>query len=220
MAEKTYICAYGQKAYDDYNDSAGTVHGRPNISPRVKPEFLHRPDHDVESIFWVLLTTLLHAQPKERTPDVDPSHYMRACRVLDDHVIKENAIIDGRSGLLHFDPEDFEEALDPKLKSLAPMLHLMARQISPEYGYLQPPPARDHLHEAMRRLLLEQILKMQAENDPIHLIPGCTRRSLFEKEEAAKKANVPEPSTVPSTSTKRNNTQDEAVARSRRQRLL
>lgn len=139
IAEKTYIRAYGQKAYNDYNDSAGTVHGRPYISEEddvVEPAFFHRPDHDVESVFWVLLTTLLHAQPQEVTPDVDLSPYMRACRKLDDHIIEENADADARDKLLDTNAKAFEKMLDPKLKSLAPMLHRMARQIRPEYAYL------------------------------------------------------------------------------------
>ena len=49
----------------------------------------------------------------------------------------------------------------------------MGAQIYPEYGWFSPPPVDDHLHEAMRRLLLEQILKMQ--EDPIHLQDEETR---------------------------------------------
>ncbi len=64
--------------------------------------------------------------------------------------------------------------MDPRLAPISFMLAEMAGQINPEYGYLSPPPAKDHLHEAMRRLLLEQIVEME---DPIELQPGVSRPS-------------------------------------------
>ncbi len=68
-----------------------------------------------------------------------------------------------------------ESALDPKLAFLGQMLVRMAAQIRPEYGYLSPPPPKDHLHESMRRLLLEQILEMG--DSDVDLQPGVSRPS-------------------------------------------
>lgn len=178
-AKQVYIDTYGQEAYDDYDDSDGTVHrgGMPGPGA-APPTYFHRPDHDVESIFWVLLTSLLNAQPKEVDPRAEAHffHYENASKMLDYHIITKDADGDERDGLLSFTTSRFQRALDPKLDSLAEMLYMMMRQVRPEYAYLDPPPVKDHLHEAMRRLLLEQILKMQASGDPIPLIPGCPRR--------------------------------------------
>ncbi len=55
------------------------------------------------------------------------------------------------------------------------MLRNMARQISPEYGYLDPPPVREHLHEAMRRSLLEEIVRMTLKGEEIPLEVGNLR---------------------------------------------
>ncbi|KAG7444290.1 uncharacterized protein BT62DRAFT_995335 [Guyanagaster necrorhizus] len=52
-----------------------------------------------------------------------------------------------RLGLLTWPQQQWERALHPRLKSL----------MEPEYGFLDPPPADDHLHEAFQRLLLNQI---------------------------------------------------------------
>ena len=45
--------------------------------------------------------------------------------------------------------------------------------MQPEYAYLSPPPPTEHLHEAMRRLLLQQIVKMS--DDVIPLDPKKIR---------------------------------------------
>ena len=140
----------------------------------VVPQFYHRPDHDVESFFWVLLTSLLRAQPKNSEEDANLVRYRQAYDVFLQHSIRE-ADLDSRTGLLLFGVKEYTDALHPELRDLAPMLRRMAQQIAPEYGYMEPPPALDHLHEAMRRLLLEQIFKMEKQKQKIELAPGRMR---------------------------------------------
>ncbi|KAI0076436.1 hypothetical protein K474DRAFT_1708154 [Panus rudis PR-1116 ss-1] len=79
---------------------------------------------------------------------------------------------DARHNLLQYSVEKLQEALQPRLSSLTPLLRKLARQVMPEYAYLLPSPPEDHLHEAFRRLLLEHIVGM---DDPIPLIPGRSR---------------------------------------------
>ena len=55
------------------------------------------------------------------------------------------------------------------------MLTEMKYQILPEYGHL-PGLNPEHLHEAMRRILLAQIVKMRKEGKPIPLQPGKPRK--------------------------------------------
>jgi len=53
--------------------------------------------------------------------------------------------------VLNWGHEDFEEALDPKLSALAPLLVSLATQVRPEYGYLDKNLlAEDHVHEVFR----------------------------------------------------------------------
>lgn len=174
-AKEAYIKAYGEPMYRRYCDGPDTFHGSsrpPDPDDLSSFEFCHRPDHDVESIFWVLLATLLRAQPLSRTKKVDFQRFLEADALFRDHVIQKGARIDSRDNLLTFTQADMQEALDPKLASLSRMLAKMAAQIRPEYGYLSPPPRKDHLHEAMRRLLLEQLVGM---TDDIKLDPGVSR---------------------------------------------
>ena len=174
-----YVDAYSIEEYSNQNDEPGVFHG--GTPPKVevgkspnKPAFFHRPDHDVESFYWVLVATLLRARPKAEFKDhKNLTGYWDFYGGFLQHSIEEGKKNDTRSFILTCDAEQLEDALHPKLKGLVFMLRSMAAQIAPEYGYLEPEPAFDHLHEAMRRLLLEQIVKM--ENDPIDLEAGTSR---------------------------------------------
>ncbi len=177
-ARKVYVDAYEEQVYNSYNDLDGYAHGSklPILTRNARPvqkSFCHRPDHDVESIFWVLLVTLLRAQPRTHTENVDMTTYWKAYDLFLAHTVQTADEIDSREPLLSVREDYLEHALDPGLRSLAPMLYDMASQIRPEYAYLDPPPVPEHLHEPMRRLLLEQILKMK--DDPIPLEAGSVR---------------------------------------------
>ncbi|PBL03767.1 hypothetical protein ARMGADRAFT_32333 [Armillaria gallica] len=55
--------------------------------------------------------------------------------------------------------QDWERALHPRLKFLGMFLFRLCEQMTPEYGFVSPPP-EDHLHEAFQRLILNQIDEM------------------------------------------------------------
>ena len=192
-AKKAYNEVYS--GYDDFCDQPEQFHGckhpidenlflRLRLQERKKAlfemkkqkreaaQFLHRADHDVESIYWVLVTTLLRAQPQEVSKDVNLEKYFDTWLWFSQHVIRKGDQKDPRSDALNYDIGDWAAALDPKLSSLAFMLSAMGEQIRPEYGLLKPPKV-DHLHEAMRRLLLEQIIAMKTK--PIRLQRGVLR---------------------------------------------
>ena len=65
-AHALYIRAHGTDRYERYSDTNATPHGaRPPILFGVLkvPEFCHRPEHDVESIYWSMISALLHVRP-------------------------------------------------------------------------------------------------------------------------------------------------------------
>ena len=126
------------------------------------------PDHDVESIFWVLISVLLSVNPMEPSVNLNFRWNKKARAYIDDHEIEKDSIDDLRDSLLTWETTMLEYALDPKFHSLAPMLHEMGRQIKPEYAFIDKGLPRTSLHEAMRRILLRYILEM---TDPIELNP-------------------------------------------------
>jgi len=173
-AKELYIEAHGQSVYDSYSDTAGTSHGghlrRLDQPPGL---FLHRPDHDIESVFWTLLSSVLRVYPSDGPLETNTSpRFQAAIKNLDSHVI-DCTEDDSRLTFTSWEEEDFHAALHPRLTTLAPMLQQMALQIQPEYAYLLPSPRMEHLHEAMRRLLLQQIVDMG--DDVIPLDPKKER---------------------------------------------
>jgi hypothetical protein len=139
-------------------DTAGTSHGghlhRLDQPPGL---FLHRPDHDIESVFWTLLSSVLQVYPSD-APHTSP-RFQAAIKNLDSHVI-DHTEDDSRLTFTSWEEEDFHAALHPRLTTLVPMLQQMALQIQPKYAYLLPLPRMEHLHKAMWRLLLQQIVDM------------------------------------------------------------
>ncbi|KAI0796233.1 hypothetical protein C8Q75DRAFT_367824 [Abortiporus biennis] len=166
-AKKKYILAYGPETYDDFSDGQGTVHGRiPPENPQGgRIPTVHRMDHDAESIFWLLLTTLLRAQPSSIPDDFQKLLQLNATwRMFDEHeIITSPPISESRQGIFGYSIDMFEDVLHPGLKCLAPMLFEMMVQVEPEYGFLDTPPREEHLHEALRRILLKYIVSMKAD---------------------------------------------------------
>ncbi|KAI0076428.1 hypothetical protein K474DRAFT_1644918 [Panus rudis PR-1116 ss-1] len=178
-AFELYIQTYSRATYDKYTDKDGTSHGS-RFSEEDALTFHHRPDHDVESIFWVLFVSLILSFPAG-TDDASPnSSFCYVWGVFRNHTISKDG--DTRLAPLLYSVAEFKEALHPRLASLAPLLRKLAGQVIPEYAYLSPPPPEDHLHEAFRRIILEQIVGM---DDPIPLIPGRSRADDLRTEKPA-----------------------------------
>lgn len=176
--KETYIDVYGQGMYDAYTDT-GTIHRRERPDPdHVAPPFSHRPDHDVESIFWVLVFSIITAKPKDGD-DKPTSDFVRALEIFQNHTIEKTRLDDPRDFFLSAKHNRWLNILHPGLSSIARMMRLLAEQVRPEYGLLDPPPEPDHLHEAFRRILLQHILSMENE---IPLTPNISRELPAEKQ--------------------------------------
>ncbi|CAL1717158.1 unnamed protein product [Somion occarium] len=74
-AKGLYIAAFGQATYEYYLDD-DTFHGG-KIRTSAPPAFLHRPDHDVESLFWLLVACLILAKPLNE-PDAPTQQFVDA----------------------------------------------------------------------------------------------------------------------------------------------
>ena len=177
-AKDLYLKTYGQALYVSFTDRDGLYHGGV-VSDEHQESFLHRPRHDVESVFWTLFYSLLRVSPQDALEKTTPREFSVALNTLDSHALDRRKL-DSRGLLLTWRKHTLEAALHPKLAPLAPMLELMCRQILPEYAYLSPSPRKDHLHEAMRRLLLQQIVDMGS--DTIPLDPHAVRVPIVDGE--------------------------------------
>ncbi|KAL4245116.1 hypothetical protein ABKN59_009864 [Abortiporus biennis] len=165
---------YGKENYEKYNDNEdGTYHGGvlpedPNSHFPSNDEFYRQPRHDVESVYRLLVATLVRAAPPGRL-ESENSHSLR-------ELGRYWAMFEGEPHhcTMNNIPR-FEDVLHPSLRSLAPMLSSLTAQINPEYAYLIPPPPVDHLHEAFIRILLKEIVEMKDQGRAIPLEPRNER---------------------------------------------
>jgi hypothetical protein len=184
-----YRNTWGQIEYDRF---APGIHGSKQSTvskPGTTANFAHRPEHDMESVYWVIVNCLLLAQPIDADQSAAPAGLKDAYDCLARHEIRPGrAVFDSRNPILELTLDLWRSALHPDLASLAPLLLDMSAQVKPEYALLHPPPDSSHLHEALRRILLSHIVRMEAEGKEIPITkegwPVTTpfERSNLEKE--------------------------------------
>ncbi|KAI0780118.1 hypothetical protein C8Q74DRAFT_1330518, partial [Fomes fomentarius] len=162
-----YVKAHGQERYERYNDKDGTFHGGrpPTNSYNMKcPAFRHRPEHDVESVFWTLFTALLRAQPKgipleQWAPDAVDNVWNILCH----HTIPENGSAteaENRHGIFGWSLREWQSVFSPIMDDIAILMYRIAEQIACEYALWDGQDAMhvDHLHEAVQRLILQYLV--------------------------------------------------------------
>ncbi|KAI0692227.1 hypothetical protein BC835DRAFT_1416708 [Cytidiella melzeri] len=187
LAKDLYVKAYGSDVYDTWTDKPGQVHGvkpTPKAGAGYDMAFEYREEHDVESLFWVFIYTVLLATPEENDP-VDTAEVQQrkaqkvqvALRCFRE--VKTGCYFDSRDTLLRMSKDNWEAVLPATLAPVIPLIMGMICHIWPEYARLEEQPAPGHLHEAFRRLLLDFIVNM---DDPIALKPGASRYVPFDKD--------------------------------------
>lgn len=172
--------------YEKYNDTpehphGGTPHrGLDILGLRdLGIPFKHRPEHDVESCVWTLISVLLHVVPKG-TPThevTNPTNdYTKMFGDVHAHTINSGTKVDEtrEHTLLVFYNAWQAAFLGPmKSQSLCKLLNI-GIQVFPEYAWMATPPRHvDHLHEAVQRLILSYLVA-NADND-IELDPQLSR---------------------------------------------
>ncbi|PIL29003.1 hypothetical protein GSI_09050 [Ganoderma sinense ZZ0214-1] len=181
-ARALYVVAYGAERYERYSDTHTTPHGAspPYFDDRAHtytpPEFYHRPEHDVESIYWSMVSALLHVRPTavEAEPEA-PKVFMEAWEDLLKHRIPDpdEGYCDPRANFLSKKPAEWSKLLLGDLKSLGPLLEDISRQVRPEYALCGDGLLPDHLHEAVQRLILQYLVDYN--DTPIPLDPNRLR---------------------------------------------
>ncbi|QRV77335.1 hypothetical protein RhiJN_05350 [Ceratobasidium sp. AG-Ba] len=151
--------------YDYYNRPPSRA---PELDPN--PTFVHQLFHDAESTFWVIAWTLARSAgenyQQESTWNADCKKFvdtMREQYPASDNVDKRLALPSSES--------KWRSILHEDLQCLAPMLSRMFSYVRPEWAYrneLDP----EHVHEAIMRLLLSEIVRLEENNADIPLAVG------------------------------------------------
>ncbi|KAI0657461.1 hypothetical protein C8Q70DRAFT_267842 [Cubamyces menziesii] len=198
-ARDIYIKVYGEERYNKYNDiPADTIHGGvppSHIRPselRAKAKtmpFYHRWEYDAESISWTMYSALLRVTPAgftEQPKDISAVDLTDIWDILQKHVIPDRPRkVDTRLALLLNGGEIVLTALPPCMAPVGELLLRTIKHVLPSYPLMaEPPPHDDHLHEAMKRLILQYLVDNR--DTPIPLIPHQLRPVYFPEARAVK----------------------------------
>ncbi|CAE6429999.1 unnamed protein product [Rhizoctonia solani] len=147
-----------------------------NLDPDTESDkrFAHRLFHDAESTFWVIAWTLARSarqgSQEEKIPPPDSCQFF--------HTMLRHFPIpsyDSRSKLCERSEEYWESILHPDLKALSGMLTKMFSYIRPEWAY-RPELHPEHVHEALMRLLLTEIVRIEDSGEDVLLAIGGRAR--------------------------------------------
>ncbi|KAM5545914.1 hypothetical protein V8D89_000040 [Ganoderma adspersum] len=140
-------------------------------------QYVHRPEHDVESIFWIMLYVLLLVKPKdgEAAKYASPAFGqiwgpLSSCSISGPALGEE----DSRNVIFERRISTWMDAFDGSMRDVGNMLCRIARQIKTEWALWEgSATAPDHLHEAVQRIILQYLVDHR--EDDVVLLPGQTR---------------------------------------------
>ncbi|CAE6434390.1 unnamed protein product [Rhizoctonia solani] len=137
---------------------------------RSEVEFAHRLFHDAESTFWVIVWTLARSVKEGSEQETPHPIFCQFYHVIYRHFPDPGAM-DTRLTLCLPSETYWRSVLHPDLAVLAPMLHQMFRYIQPDWAY-RPELDPEHVHEALMRLLLKELVRMENHGGDITISIG------------------------------------------------
>ncbi|KAG8779716.1 hypothetical protein FRC12_023903 [Ceratobasidium sp. 428] len=129
----------------------------PNEDLNSMPRFTHQLYHDAESTFWVLVWVLARSSKPQSQPGVTTSVDLKT---FTNEMTRHDPAARTRDGrkLIETDLSNWENVLHEDLRELAPMVSKMHQYVRSEWGYRDINP--EHVHEAMMRLLINEICRI------------------------------------------------------------
>ena len=160
---KLYIEAYGEEKYRYYIEQ---FEKSPLFLKRNDTVFRQLPVHDAESIIWIIIDNLIKAIPEGGDPEVTKAA-SAALRLLADHPVV--LFYDFRRSFIGF--PDRVQDLHPKLSHLAPMLRKLTKLLIINWTLLciKGLLPQDILHEAVKRVFLQEIDRIRTEKCDVRL---------------------------------------------------
>ncbi|KAF8581019.1 hypothetical protein K439DRAFT_1662495 [Ramaria rubella] len=172
-ARQRFISSYSGESYDAFNaflDSvlAGTFPTKdPFSSSEETATIVHQPFHDVESMFWVIVWFLMRTWPEDSCePEITDQYKLSTAAMLGHRIGTDGFGL--RKDLLRYKDRIWERILHSECRPLASMLANMAAYLGIRWlSHPDAPPC--HSHEALKRLLLKEIVRMTHEGKPIFI---------------------------------------------------
>ncbi|KAI1792825.1 hypothetical protein LXA43DRAFT_1005285 [Ganoderma leucocontextum] len=179
QARALYVRVHGNERYERYNDKDGTRHGArpPDMDEEYEtaPQFRHRPEHDVESVYWSMVSALLRVHPKgvdKETPE--PNIVATVWNTLLSHKIPDQGFLhmDLRHNIVVMTQGAWRALFLGDMQDVGTLLHKISGHIIPEYALWDDNLQPDHLHEAVQRLILQYLTDHKdIPRDPEHVHP-------------------------------------------------
>lgn len=163
----------------------------------------HRPRHDAESIFWLIVWTLSRMFPNstDTTAAETTDAYDHFCTTMLHHRVATRYEKVGRGAYLKMEEESWEEILHPDLGHLASMVSKMGQYFGMDWATYEPKPncsvatRRVHAFQAMKALLLVEILRMHQSSQPIEFFLKSPRQARMLGASANFRQNLTSPET-------------------------
>jgi hypothetical protein len=144
----------GRDALNKWKVEFGAVSDE-EATPSEQPAPQHKPRHDVESVFWVLVGCLVRALPD----DAEDKPTETSDCIFNDMLYQEipSSASNRRDEALTWSRKKWAEALHPKLQMLAPMIVRMCELLRIDWRVRSTASNRLLLHQGFKRLLFMQI---------------------------------------------------------------
>ncbi|KAG8709039.1 hypothetical protein FRC08_018571 [Ceratobasidium sp. 394] len=143
---------------------------RNSLPVACQAEHRHQLFHDAESTFWVIAWTLACAAPKHYEEENKwPAALNRFVLAMKNFKPRPDEL-DSRPSAVQ--GNDWKDVVHPNLASSADMLLRMHRYVCPEWHY-RPELDAEHVHEALMRLLLTEIARVEDSGADVELVVGA-----------------------------------------------
>ncbi|KZV94111.1 hypothetical protein EXIGLDRAFT_835198 [Exidia glandulosa HHB12029] len=154
-----YVRTFGEERY---NAVSAMHQGRELLDLMEMPAERARfnPRHDAESCFWVIVHFMCTALPLGSDPAADAhlQYGKELCHLLESHTL--GLFSDSRDSPLSISPAAWAYPLHESLAPFSTLLCSLAMVVRPIYEFCEPPLHPYHLHEAMQRILLQEICRL------------------------------------------------------------
>ncbi|EJD48054.1 hypothetical protein AURDEDRAFT_151185 [Auricularia subglabra TFB-10046 SS5] len=127
----------------------------------------HLPRHDAESCYYVIVVFVLLALPANALNVDDTTAMTRWIDDFERHCV--GVLRDARCNVFTMCDKAWREALHPGLHPLVPFLLRLSEVVQPEYGRSDTSLDPYHLHEAMKRILWQEIWRLHTSGKPIEI---------------------------------------------------
>ncbi|EJD52200.1 hypothetical protein AURDEDRAFT_159054 [Auricularia subglabra TFB-10046 SS5] len=170
-AKACYVQVHGQERYDRLSTLHDDV-AMPSRYASIPAELaIHGPRHDVESCCWLMTHFLTTSLPAGANPNSEEqltlSFAQRIINNFEEYEIGGRP--DFRATITRLRDSQWAQFVHPRLAPLAPFMGSLCVLLDTVYELLEPQLPPYHLHEAVQRLLLQEICRMLDEGDGIPL---------------------------------------------------